>query len=501
VNPQVRQGLIAAACSIVAVLLGWQIAEGKIFSFDVAGFVATAALALALGAILVRVFRLPADVVMLGAVVFGYIVGNRGFAQLTLSSSLPLLPAETALLVTGGWWVVASAFERRLPWDNDLLNRLVMLWLGAGTVRLFFDVRVNGFLAVRDFAMVYYALFFFIAQRMARKAGARRYMFGSLLLASTILLPCVELYSAFPRFFFSQLTVQGSPLIYYKGDLAFTFIAVGSFLVFFAAPGRHRYWAWPVATAMFVFVAAGDNRASLFGAVMVMLLLLVAGRWQYPAMQAGAVAVALAALVLLSVVFDNDWAGKKIQSAGDRVQSMVDFQGRKAYSSDENLSKGDNNRFRAVWWRSVVLETWHGNPVFGLGFGHDLAKNFVQEYSPDITEEFTTRSPHNVFLSVFGRMGAAGLAVWLGICALMLGGSWRSLRRGGEPLARGLWCGVWVILVSATFGVVLEGPMGAVPFWVMLGLAHAMTREKAQSPDAKVQRQPANLEAEPAGAL
>jgi hypothetical protein len=27
-------------------------------------------------------------------------------------------------------------------------------------------------------------------------------------------------------------------------------------------------------------------------------------------------------------------------------------------------------------------------------------------------------------------------------------------------------------MVSACLGVVLEGPMGAIPFWIMLGLAH-----------------------------
>jgi hypothetical protein len=477
VNPQVRQGLIVAACSIVAVLLGWQLADGKVFSFDFTGFVVALALLLALGAITVRVFRLPADVVLLGAVLFGYIVGNRGFAQLMPAPGLPLLPAEGALLMTGGWWAVASAFERRLPWDKDLLNRLVLLWLVAGTVRLAFDVRSYGFLAVRDFATVYYALFFFISQRMARRAASRRFLTGSLLLGTILLLPGVQLYSEFPRFFLSQLTVQGSPLIYYKGDLAYTFVAVGSFLVFFAATGRHRYWAWPLTAAMFLFVAEGDNRASLLGAVVVMALLLVARRWQYPAVQSVAVGAAISALVVLSVAFNNDWAGKKLHVAVDRVESMVDVQGVMTYSTEESMSKGDNNRFRMVWWRNVALETWRTNPAFGLGFGYDLAKGFVQEYSPDISEEFTTRSPHNIFLTVFGRMGAAGLAVWLALCGVMLVETWRSLRRGADLMTRGLWCGVWVLVISASFGVVLEGPMGAVPFWIMLGLAHATTRE------------------------
>ena len=35
-----------------------------------------------------------------------------------------------------------------------------------------------------------------------------------------------------------------------------------------------------------------------------------------------------------------------------------------------------------------------------------------------------------------------------------------------------LQAAVWVVMISACLGVVLEGPMGAIPFWIMLGLAH-----------------------------
>jgi len=42
-----------------------------------------------------------------------------------------------------------------------------------------------------------------------------------------------------------------------------------------------------------------------------------------------------------------------------------------------------------------------------------------------------------------------------------------------------------IILITAHFQVVLEGPMGAVPFWVLLGLASAgspATEAKAALP-------------------
>lgn len=475
-NPRLRQALILLAAAVISCWLAWDLADGAYtwpaFAFTLAG-----------GAILVRLTGLSFDVIALGVVVFGYIVANRGFAQLMPAPSLPLLPAELALLLTGGWSLVASAFERRVPWERDWLNRLLWIWLVVGTARLLFDVREFGLMAIRDFAMVYYSLFFFIAQRVARQERARRFLVLSLATATALLLPVVPLYSAFPDFFLGQLTVRGTPLVYYKGDLAFTFLAVGVCLVFFLATGRRRHWAWPLSAAMFLYVAASDNRASLFGALVAMGLLLAARRWQLPALQATALALALGVLIGLGIGLGNSWAERKLEAAGERIQTMVNVGAVQAFASEETAMKSDNNRFRLVWWRSVATETWQGNPVFGLGFGYDLAKGFLREYNPDIGEEFTTRSPHDVFLSVFGRMGAAGLAVWLALCGLMAAETWRSFRRGDDDPARGLWCAVWVILASATFGVVLEGPMGAVPFWTILGLAHAMGRAQPPGSD------------------
>ena len=62
---------------------------------------------------------------------------------------------------------------------------------------------------------------------------------------------------------------------------------------------------------------------------------------------------------------------------------------------------------------------------------------------------------------------------------------WQTLH---DPDHRGLgmWIGAWVVFVSACFGVVLEGPMGAVLFWVMLGAANGalqMTKSPTEVTD------------------
>ena len=151
--------------------------------------------------------------------------------------------------------------------------------------------------------------------------------------------------------------------------------------------------------------------------------------------------------------------------------------GNRTYLSTDVEYKGDNNRFRLIWWRTIIDETIDGDPWFGLGFGHDLAAGFVRRYYPDSDEEFSARSPHCIFITLFGRTGVIGLLAFLAIVAAMTRRTWAVLRAPhcDEDLVT-LWLAPWIVLISACFGVVLEGPMGAVVFWTTLGMAAGYPR-------------------------
>jgi O-antigen ligase len=476
INPQLRNALWITGVSILAFVLSWQIADG---SYALSALTAV----LVLTTIGVRLTRLPVDVILVGFLLIGNIVGNRGFAQLAPAPGLPLLPAEIGLAVAVGWRIILCAFERKPPFRSDPLNWAVLAWLVVGTARVLFDVPRFGLVAVRDYAMIYYALFFFLAQHMARDPRSAAYLRQCFIFASILLIPIYALYVLFPDFFF-QLAVNGIPLIHYKGDLARTFLAISSIVIFHWARGPRRYWAWPLSVATFIAVAAGENRASLLGVVIASGLLLLARHWRYPALQAVAGAVALLAAVVLASVFDNAWAARRLEGITDRLVSIVDISGTGRYESEDAYYKGDNNRFRFVWWRNVATETWERNPVFGLGFGADLARGFIAEYYPTDEGEFNVRSPHNIFLTVFGRMGLAGCLVWGVFCGVLLLRTWRALRQGDDAVQWSLWAGLWVIMVSSTLGVVLEGPMGAVVFWTMLGLISAWPGQTEKSKPA-----------------
>ncbi|WP_158277456.1 O-antigen ligase family protein [Opitutus sp. ER46] len=477
-NPRTRDRLGLAAGGVLAVAVGWWVASGDFLLptlLAVAGVAGACTLALGLSF----------DVLVLGGLLVGYIVGNRGFAQLSLVPGFPLLPAEAGLALGLGWLGVRAAVARRWPWRRDALNVAVLAWMIIASGRIVTDVRVHGFLALRDFAMVYYALFFFVAQDQAARTGlARRFLGGALLLATVAAIPLFEFFRRYPEFFLQQLTFRGTPLIFVKGDLVATFLAAGVILTF-ARFERTRRWPWLLlALAGTVTVLSSDNRASLVGLLAATGWFVLARRWLWLKVQA--LALGCAALLLLgAAVFGWVSPGARpLTPVYQRVASIVGVGSGASADADAGY-KIDNNRFRLVWWQMVARETLTQAPWFGLGFGYDLAEPFTRVYFPDAEEDFTARSPHSIVVTALGRTGVIGLTAFLVVIGAIAARTWRELRL---PASTGgnseYWLVAWVILTSACFGVVLEGPMGAVVFWTVLGLANAPREGVTASADA-----------------
>jgi O-antigen ligase len=174
----------------------------------------------------------------------------------------------------------------------------------------------------------------------------------------------------------------------------------------------------------------------------------------------------------------------------DRIESITDVSHSHSYRGDSGESSAQNNQFRLVWWESVISETMDKGPVFGLGFGYDLAKRFLISYEAPLNAfEFDTRSPHSIWITVLGRMGLLGLICFVVIAFLILREAVRiarSVARGqAQPATLVHWCAALILLGSATFGVVLEGPMGAIPFWTLLGFAVSAPKQDPLSRNEK----------------
>lgn len=465
IHPLWRQRWAGALAAGIGVWAAWLLAEGN---YALPALLA----AIAAGALVVRLTGVALDSLVLAALLFGYIVGNRGFAQLMPVPGLPLLPAEIGLALAGGWMLFQAARRREVPFQRDALHAAVFVWLLVGTARVGFDVRIHGFLALRDYAMTYYAGFFLIAHHLAREPANRRFLLGALVVIS-LFQPVAKLaIELFPDVVYGALSVRGVPLILMKGDLALTFLAVSALLVAFLTPRSARRWSWPLATLGLLSVLGADSRASILGALAALGWLLLSRERRFVGVQAGALLAAALVIAALALVADHDGSRQRWDGLRERTASLGDLVGTRTYASEEGTMKGENNRFRTLWWSTVTSEAWEQNPVFGLGFGHDLARGFLQHYNPGLGEEFNVRSPHSILVTTFGRLGLAGLLSLGAVLVVMARRTFAAMRRPETSAPTlGLWAATWVILVSACFGVVLEGPMGAVAFWSLLGLA------------------------------
>jgi len=414
------------------------------------------------------------DAWLLGAAVAGYIIGNRGFAQFSPTNRLPLLPAEVTLAVSGSALVFRAALRRTAFLRRDLLDISLLVWIAMGAARMPFDVRRFGPVALRDFAMVYYAGFFFVAQSLGTHAASGRLLRRAFTTAFAIL-PLVVVANRLAPDAVLRISWNGIPLIFHKSDI--TAAGLGAGLIWFWALYErtgHRRWLVPAAVCIPLLATLESPRAGMVAVAAVTVAWVAARRWRLVAFQAGIAAAAVA--LGLAVVL---WSGRNVRETAsyatyERVASLVDWTGTGSYSNPDSASVGDNNRFRVVWWEAVARETLDGGPWLGLGFGADLAAQFLIDYEWVEAQDFSARSPHSIFMSVFGRMGALGTVLWVLVTAGMMRQTFRAFKRRDFD-AMGLWSVSWVFWVSGCFGVVLEGPMGAVVFWTATGLACART--------------------------
>ncbi len=133
-----------------------------------------------------------------------------------------------------------------------------------------------------------------------------------------------------------------------------------------------------------------------------------------------------------------------------------------------------NSVFRLFVWKDMLKELWRHRPLMGFSFGRPQRSPSIEilhwaesEWSRDgwIT-------PHNTFLHYIYRGGIVGVAV-IGVILVSI------VVLVGDFLAARSWQGAFLVsgliywIVITQFGVILELPYNAVPFWCLFGLAWA----------------------------
>lgn len=425
------------------------------------------------------------EALLLGFLLFGYIVGNRGFAQISLGG--PLFFGEICLAICACVMLARLALQRKPLGPRSGLSIAIAVFMAIGVIRLYFDFFLHSsggskVEVLRDSATVYYAGFFYIAYQLGQLATTRRFLLRCLVVSFLVLLPIAVIEALAPLQLWS-ITFRGSPLILHRGDILVVSLQAASILFFLlpARGGKRLFWrALSAACCCAIFLF--PSRAVFLGLTATVPFLLRGGQWRYFLLQASVGAVALLAALSLQASGAR-FNAEMVKSLADKLESIMDISGTHSYHGETGEISADNNQFRLVWWKSVATDTMSKGPWFGLGFGYDLAESFVRDYYMN-SGEFEVRSPHSIWLTVFGRMGFFGMVSFTVVVLLIIKNAWQAadvVRAGDYPReVLFLWCGAIILLVAASFGVVLEGPMGGVLFWSFVGLGYSSTRTSHQ---------------------
>src|SRR5581483_6700623 len=174
----------------------------------------------------VKIFtkRIRLEALILGILLFGYIVGQSGFGHFSFSPTKGIYLGEVALIICLAALFMRRAFTREKLVPSANLAWAVFAFVALGTVRFFYDFRnsVEPVVVIRDFATIYYAAFFFIAFSVCHHLGSKIFLYRIISSALICAIPVCAVFFMIPSVF-NKIIVHGRPFIEPRGDLTGSF--------------------------------------------------------------------------------------------------------------------------------------------------------------------------------------------------------------------------------------------------------------------------------------
>ena len=369
------------------------------------------------------------------------------------------------LLVIGVLMLLFNFRKIEIP-----LDRKIILLIGFLIVGIFYMIRGVGkypFIdLVRDSFIFNYALFVFIIlylkDHLNYLTKGIYTIYAWFPLVATISFLTL---SYVPKA--DQLSIFGSiSLLHYKyGDLAVHLFIATLFLLNGKIKLAPRFFvANSILIAYLLLIASSFSRAGMLCFVLSLGLFFVFSKNELLKKQLvgylrfAPIILIIALPIYLSTSVKENFQGRKVglDQLGENISSIV--------STEKGSTQSNNNVWRLVWWGKIIDYTFMGEYFLqGKGLGMSLAEDDDIEMS----EENDVRSPHNFHLNILARFGVPLFLTWL---------YWLSLhfklfkQKSLSPNSLMYLSIITMFLLNASLDVFLEGPMGAFPFWTMVGL-------------------------------
>ena len=414
--------------------------------------------------------------VLLPLVLAGYALFDRGFAYIHIPGT-PLFTGEIVMLACVAATVLGTGYVRR-GFQRSTVAKVLLLFTAWGVARTLPFLQKDGFDAVRDAALWYYAL---IAIPVCAIVLADPDVLSRWTRAYGRFIPWLFVYSPIALFlsksasngFGPKVPGSGISIFDHKGANVSVQVAIALAFLWLVpeAGGRFRLHLTALATLV-LLVGATQGRSGFVAAAAALALVGYFGHGR------GRLAFAMGATVLLIVV--AAW-GLNVRIEGDQgrtisvdqlAQNLQSVVGGNSSQAPGNLDA--NVRFRDKLWKATLAKVKSdGKVLTGLGFGINVAKAAGLEQQGSIP----LRSPHNSQLDIYARMGLIGLGIWIALWALWCTAmmktrsKFRALGRAFEKgVAEVCLVGVIAILINSYFDPTLESPQVALWLWTLVGI-------------------------------
>lgn len=416
------------------------------------------------GTAMIRVFHLG-----LVAILIGYAFLGRGMAYVGVS---PIFVGEMVLALAGIAILVSVPTARWHP-----VHLVIGLFVAWGLYRTVPYIGRHGIDAFRDGVSYGYAVF-----AIAVSLTVWRHHMEGILRTYRRWIPLFVFWvpiAAIVSFTLSGVLprVPGSdvPILVFKGgDTGVHLGAVGAFVLLGLGASTRTtvsdgiVWAgWLVA----IGISAAVNRGGAVAASMMAAAILFGRgsiRW------GSLVLVGLFLVAVVGLVDPQVDVGLARRISLDQlVANVLSIVGGRS----DPLLEG-TKEWRLTWWTEIIRYTIGGEYMWtGKGFGINLA----DADGFQVLADGSLRAPHNGHLELLARGGVPALALWV-MVQLAFGLTMIRAAIRARSVGATAWVAVtgWIVvywlamLVNASFDVYLQGPMGGIWYWSVIGLGIAV---------------------------
>lgn len=398
--------------------------------------------------------RVPVDAKLMLLVILGYALGGKGFAYVSPFEPIYIGEITLALCI-----LCMLSRPKQLGLFDTPIHGLIWIYVLYAGIHLIVDFETYRLLAIRDSSMAYYALFFVASYSLFHNENVTR--------AFEKTVRCAIAFSTLSILYHVSKIGIKFPGFSPHTD-AFIPLCVGSVLYLLVLGMERKKLHYIVLAGALSLMVIMTKTAALVALAVVVATAVLYGRINrliMPALILGALCIiglAVIAFIDTDIAINLLLGGEAAEAVGIQSGEFVGFSG--------------TTQWRWLWWTIIWNDTMQMAPFWGQGFGSDITGPFLVAWlGPEYGDPTGyARYPHNIMVTVLGRLGFIGVAIF-GMLFVATGRFVIRFCRSyfSSPARRDADLFCYGVIVAGMINGVLQStyeiPHGAITHWICLG--------------------------------